>query len=609
MLDTLLATLAILATWAAWGSAFVAVGSAVFPAGILSRGRIRSRADSRDAGYDVGHDDRALRLLVWFWSGWCAVVLFLQVWHLALPVDVRAVGVVGGLAIVAGFVRQRELRAVVVGFVGAKPDRLTLLIAAAIGLVWANLATGEIRITDTGLYHMQSARWNAAYPIVTGLGNLHGRLAYNNASLLYAALVDVGPWSHGGHHVAGGLLALGCLLPLAASIAPAIAGPADRDAAATRSWLRHVARALLVIPAMLHASRHATSLSPDLPATLLGTVLAVVLIELCLGRAAAGTNASGGDGARLSPTAAVALVALLSATAVSVKLSTIATGGVATLVAVWLARISPARCLLAAAVFAVAVGPWCARGVILSGYLAYPSQAVAFDVPWRVPREWAEEDRRTIVAWARDPERNATEVLADWSWVGPWSLRQAKDVLGVTLPLAAIAACIAVIARDRKRRHSRVGEAPPRLWPAALPFVAAVVFLLATAPDLARFGGASLWIIAVVAATTWLAERRQSTEAAEFRAARRIVVAVAVVLAVIAAGKIGRFIRFTGGLAPIPQAELRTVRTDSGLELHVPADSDRGWDAPLPSTPYAKPQLTLRREGDLGAGFEHRGAR
>ncbi len=617
MLDTLLSMLSILAAWAAWGGAFVALGAMMLPTGLCGRREFdleiaSGGADRGDGGLRLG--DRALRLLVWFWTGWCGAILFLQVWHLWLPVDIWAAGIFWGVAFAAALYRRRLL---LDALVCVRRSRSTLVIAGAIALLWANLATGEIHNPDTGLYHLQAARWNAAHGIVPGLGNLHGRLAYNNSSLLYAALVDVGSWSHRGHHIANGLLTLGLLLPLVASIPRALRGATMGDGEATDDWPSHVFRSLLIVPAALLAYKHATSLSPDLPAALLGIVVGVVLIDLCVQRAATFDRDARDGGAAFNSTAVVGFVALVAATSVTVKLSMMATGGVATVVALWLTRGSgrrPAvRWLLAAAFFVAAVGPWCVRGAILSGYIAYPSQVVALDVAWRVPREWAEEDRRTIVAWARDPTRSADDVLADSRWIGPWFARQARDVLGVTLPMAiALASAVALVRKRRRgkqrgdelrrRPGSRLGS---RLWPATLPFFASVAFLLATAPNLSRFGGGSMWILGVVAVTAWLDEQRR-TAAEPFRRAGRVVVVVVAALAILTVGKIGRYVRVRGGLAPIPRAELRTDRTDSGLELNVPTDSDRAWDAPLPSTPYPKPQLTERREGDLGAGFEHR---
>ena len=48
MLDTLLATLAILITWAAWAAAFVAIGAVVFPRGVAGRAAFSERNDLLD---------------------------------------------------------------------------------------------------------------------------------------------------------------------------------------------------------------------------------------------------------------------------------------------------------------------------------------------------------------------------------------------------------------------------------------------------------------------------------------------------------------------------------------------------------------------------------
>ena len=623
MFDTLLAMSAVFTTWAVWGAAFVAVGAAILPKGVI-----------RDADHGAAAD----LWFAWFWAGWCGVVLALQVWHLWLPVDARAAGVVLGFAGVATLWRRGAILAATrASFRNGGASRGVQLAGLGIAIVWSNLATGEIRITDTGLYHMQAARWNAAYAIVPGLGNLHGRLAYNNASLLYAALVDVGPWSHGGHHVANGLLTLGVVLPFVASVPRAFVPP-GQNAGEVADWARHVARSLLIAPTVLHAYKHATSFSPDLAAAMLGTVLAVLLVDICVDRARGGSIA----------TRDIGLLALVAATSVTVKLSMIATGATAALAALVLASgklahsrgargetgggeaaLSDRRGLeiardesrlplgltygwrsvgqwsLVAGVFAFAVGTWGARGVVLSGCVAYPSQAIAFDVEWRVSPEWAEEDRRTIVAWARGPDRPPDEVLGNLRWVAPWFLREIGDVFGVALPVA-----ILILAGVARARYGRVGGTSrdvtaQRLWPAALPFVAGLAFMLFTAPDISRFGGASVWVLAIVTVTAQLVRLRQSLPKERFVRIARAAAAFAIALAVVAAVKAGRYVRFTGGLAPIPRAELRLVRTPFGLVLFVPTDSDRAWDAPLPSTPYPKPQLKPRDAGALGAGFVH----
>src|SRR5262249_54871445 len=45
---------------------------------------------------------------------------------------------------------------------------------------------------DAGLYYLQTMRWVGEHPIVAGLGNLHGRLAFNSMIFLIAGVADRG---------------------------------------------------------------------------------------------------------------------------------------------------------------------------------------------------------------------------------------------------------------------------------------------------------------------------------------------------------------------------------------------------------------------------------
>lgn len=44
--------------------------------------------------------------------------------------------------------------------------------------------------SDMAGYHLQSLRWDREFAIIPGLGNLHGRLAFNSVVILIAALAD-----------------------------------------------------------------------------------------------------------------------------------------------------------------------------------------------------------------------------------------------------------------------------------------------------------------------------------------------------------------------------------------------------------------------------------
>jgi hypothetical protein len=89
---------------------------------------------------------------------------------------------------------------------------------------------------------------------------------------------------------------------------------------------------------------------------------------------------------------------------------------------------------------------------------------------------------------------------------------------------------------------------------------------------------------------------------------RRRRITVAVVLLAVGAASVKPFDVFygpgpDGGLHPALTAPMATYATAGKLVLYVPQKGKQCWDSPLPSTPYPRPDLRLRRPGDLASGF------
>lgn len=78
-------------------------------------------------------------------------------------------------------------------------------ILITVALLVANHATGLGTQYDTGLYHAQVVEGAGCVAVVPGPANMHGRLAFNNTSLLFATL-DAGPWAGASNHLPNGLL-------------------------------------------------------------------------------------------------------------------------------------------------------------------------------------------------------------------------------------------------------------------------------------------------------------------------------------------------------------------------------------------------------------------
>ncbi len=477
----------------------------------------------------------------------------------------------------------------------------------------AHHALGEPRVYDTGLYHAQAVRWIRSFAIVPGLGNVHGRLAFNNSSFLYAALLNVGPWTGHYFHFASSLLLAVLLVQLTVDIPP------RRREGASR--VESFFSALLLI-GVVAAARDSgvSSPTPDLPVLALGIVISRILLR-ALSRAAAPTF---GD---------VATVLLLSLIGVTVKLSFVVfgIGAPALLIWIWIRRerkVSLRRATILGLITIAILGAWAGRGLILSGYPAYPATFGGIPVRWKVPAEMARGDMRGIRDWARfycfspphDDIRRWPEVC----------LRGCLANENVLIPLAmlVLAGVLRFLASlgggGERSRPSGAGWlfAPPAAW---------IVFWVLTAPD-PRFAAAAFWVVgggalALALDATW---PRSPDRARMWRRGFQAIAVLGCLWLIgygVIAGK-GAFRarwRATGSLSsalgelslnesflnghafyqgfqPMPTAPLTLYRTRSGLQVHTPVEDDRCWEAPLPCTPYRRDDLRLRGES-MQEGF------
>lgn len=93
----------------------------------------------------------------------------------------------------------------------SRNDLSFMMGAAVIGgivslIVSAVCALHPIKVYDTGLYHLNMVQWIKDYPVVPGLGNLHGRLAFNSSFHVFAAATDFWIWEGLSARIAAGFL-------------------------------------------------------------------------------------------------------------------------------------------------------------------------------------------------------------------------------------------------------------------------------------------------------------------------------------------------------------------------------------------------------------------
>ena len=518
--------------------------------------------------------------LMAFWMGLACTILFLQLWHFKMPVGALALAMVLAVGSVGLLWNGRDI---ICWLRTNLPGKRWPLVAMLVLTIWlANRSAGPCITDDSGVYHLSGVRWNTAYAIVPGLGNLHGRLAFNNASFLYGALLETGPWYGRSNHLANGLL-------LAVLGAQCVLG----GYRLSQPWRRGMAGSLfnlfLLTPLILTAVHSwIASHNTDLPAAVLALVAASrMLVFLLDGRS------------RLKEQAyAVIFVITVLAVGVCVKVSLVfffLVSGMLT-VGVWLYRAWSQRPLALATVFKAGVmtvlllGPWAVRGVILSGYPAYPSTFAAMPVPWRVPENLAKWHANQIRMWAR-----RSQEITGWHWLAGWAKDLERDIV---LPVIVIVLVgMALLWLMCSRRRPRPGSTAAG-WLLALSALMGIGFWFLTAPG-RRFGYFLFWILG----GTFLAMLFHRYLPPERRNLR---IWVLVACLVFSAANIKKFFVMPpakGGLHPTPTVAVDTFTTRSGLVLYVPVEGSQCWDMQLPCTPCPLENLRLRRKGDLGSGF------
>lgn len=577
----LVGILGVVMTWCLFALVFVGCGWTIM--------RMAVPSVSSDARVDRRN------LFLCFWVGWSGIIVLLQLWHLKYAVNdfvlvlVMMWGMAGlclGRKQLVQDVRRRWSQT-------PKHSRFAVSLAVvAVVLFWAALAIGPPYRPDTASYHLAGVRWASEYPIIPGIGNLHHRLAFNNSSFLYAAMLDAGPWNHRSHHLAHGLLAVVTVLYFMSSL-PRLA---DRKEA---NYPLYLMRALFFPIAILFSYKGTTSFQPDLITFMMGLVVASWMFELLLDK---GLSV---DQVRVR----VFAICFLSSVALTVKLSFLVFGFLSSCIALailWSRLGSQSRtrfwgcagvCTLAAL---IAIIPWSGRHLILSGYALYPSDRISIDVPWRVPLADAQTARDSIVGYARHHGAGFMETLDNWDWIGPVILRELGHPISVTIPLICILTTLFGLGFI-KRPQSGKGLSNRELAIFVLPAAAAVLFMMFTAPC-PRFAGASIWVLAVGLMVGTLSQIDRDSY--RFQRDTKLMLALGVGLFMIGMVKAARYVRSPIGdtvLAPMPEGEVVVRYTKTGMPVYVGKDGP--WDAPLPNTPEFRGNLALINEDDVRDGF------
>jgi hypothetical protein len=515
------------------------------------------------------------------------------------------------------------------------------LVTAALFLYLSVIPLTRFCGYDTGLYHWPAIKWINYDAVPLGLANLHGRFGFNSNWLAFGALAEIPAIAFSGpHFVSSQILQFfyGCAIFLSA-----------KKCLTDSATFSDLFMASTIFPWELGTRFNLNSPSPDL-AAMLYTFLALYLIIRQLE-----------DFRGRSDYLCTAMA--LAAFAVTIKLSAIpifAGSCVAFLARIvwlgprdlnmcgekqWVSSASRLRkILIAAAISGAILIPWSARGLLLSGCIAYPSSTGCFtSLKWSVSEENVRGMAQDIKAWARSPGEGYRQSLDNWAWLWPWLKDNATKeeflvffiVLG--LLLVGVACC-------------RRGLAVVTNLQFAIPTLiclCGIVFWFFTAPA-PRFGygflysfallcccqgamslgleeffrhqnrhiGTAAGIAVLVGATFLMVSMFKENWFIGLQWAGGSALAVVLLSRVVPVNRVAFWIFFVVLLfngkvleralqvedwsrwTSFPDRKTERRIADHGVTIFVPTETDECWNAPLPCTPGFSPKLEVEISAD-----------
>ena len=454
------------------------------------------------------------------------------------------------------------------GFRSFRKPELFFILSIVI-LVLMALAC-RITLGDTESYHAQSIQWVRKFAVVPGLGNIHGRLAFNSMFFVVSGMFTfrIGEVL---------IFPINGLLYLALSLKLAIL--AVREFKENAIWQSLFFMLLLLISLFI--------LLPDLNSPAPDIICSIFILYLFAILAGSYFRKEEPDFIR------VILINLLVFTTVSFKLSSLF---ILLLLPLVMKRDFFKKALLSVMLGVVILSPYLIRNYYLSGYVVYPYPEVdIFDVDWKIPAEEVSAMKGEIGAWARVSIVPYQEVekmkIAEWSPLWLKGLNSNSRII-LAVNLLSVAALVIMIFRKN-------------FWFAALQAVilANLIFWFVMAPD-PRFAYGFLFA-GFALTVSYLAGLTLNRNPDLFYRISRVGLLLFLILI------FGR--RFatpvevirSPRLLVIPAAfgKVETRELNSGFSYRVPIPEGGCFDSEIPCVPYPLQNIEPRGR-DLQSGFK-----
>jgi hypothetical protein len=519
--------------------------------------------------------------------GLASLTMLAMLFSLFIPLSVLAVGIVlaGGVVILAWLLFSGQFKNT---WIQLKPDLPALAWLLLILILFSifEQATHRPVNPDSGIYHAQTIRWAETFPAIPGLGNLHGRLAFNSSWLVIQALVSFAFLGERSFHLLPAILSMLVLFDSFRGLLGWLHGQAT---------IANILKTLIIPVFFYVLPSEISSPGTDLPVVLLIWFLAIAWIE----RPPRFNQPPGVHDL------AVFILALL---AVTIKLSAAPLLILTAIVFISVLR-KPVLIAKLAVITLAFMAPWFARSVIQSGYLVYPVMAVdIFDVDWKVPAGGVRAERNAIVAYARLPRMERSEVLAmeTADWLRQWfaNLTTNRKLVLALAGLSPILFIGGISIESLWRERLRIEGM--RLITVYVVAGLGSVYWLFTAPDF-RFGYGYLMLLILIPLLlpmTWVSQALKG----RMRLLPQVILVGLILFQALFFVRSFESKTFTQRiLLPIDYPALPTepcALKNRRVMCAAPISYNECWYDPFPCIPFPRPSVEFRG-GHLSEGFRN----
>ena len=528
------------------------------------------------------------------WLGFAISLFLFKLIHFFSPINIFSVLPILIVGIASFFFSMKHQKNSIFTYIN-KIQLIFFSIILFVISVWiASRSMLKTSIYDSNLYHYNYIRWINLFPVVPGLGNLHGRLAFNQSFFTYVAALNLYPVFGQGRAIANSSIIIFAFLTffeMLISITKNI----------SLSYQDKII-SLLLLPILIFFTLFSSGVdspSPDLASSVIQLVVFLLLISILYDLIVNSTN---------YPIKDLTFI-VLATTLSTIKLSNLIFSCTALIiiVTIFFKQIDikyPIKYIYCTAAIVVV---WLLNGIVISGYPFYPSTLCHMKLSWSLPIESVIDEANWVYSWARQPGTHWKNVLGNWNWLYPWVSNTIKNhYFDVVIPLYTFTSIVFIdvflltpILWFKKRRIFFIE------WIIIFPLLAGLLFWFFTAPD-PRFANAVFMLLPVSATLVLLFKIKEiaNRQTAIYAAGIFFTVECLCLLFYVHKNQWVISNISLDGWQKDEQPQLVEKVTKHGLRVYTPLQGkDQCFDAPLPCTPYFNENLRLRRAGDLASGF------